>query len=244
MPLRIFRSRSVVGANLFIALFMAAMFPTWYFQSLYMQGVLHFSPLKAGLAFLPMTVMIAVGAQVSSRLVNRVGARALLVVGPLLSALGLIWLRGVTPEGSFFFGLMLPSLIATFGMGLSFPASTLAATSGIAPAEAGLASGLLNTTRQVGGSIGLAALATLAADRTASLLAVAPVAPAQNQLAAFTAGCTRAFGVAGAICVDAAPAAGTILASPPRRGRMAVLELERPTGEPGLETPGLEVKEA
>jgi len=244
MPLRIFRSRSVVGANLFIALFMAAMFPTWYFQSLYMQGVLHFSPLKAGLAFLPMTVMIAVGAQVSSRLVNRVGARALLVVGPLLSALGLIWLRGVTPEGSFFFGLMLPSLIATFGMGLSFPASTLAATSGIAPAEAGLASGLLNTTRQVGGSIGLAALATLAADRTASLLAVAPVAPAQNQLAAFTAGYTRAFGVAGAICVAAALAAGTILASSARRRRMAVLELERPTGQAGLETPELEVEEA
>jgi sugar phosphate permease len=217
------------------------MFPTWYFQTLYLQSVLNYSPLTAGLVFLPMTVMIAVGAQVSARLVNRVGARTLLVVGPLLSAFGLIWLSRLSPGGSLFLDLMLPSLIATFGMGMSFPASTMAATAGIAPAEAGLASGLLNTNRQVGGSIGLAALATLAADRTHSLLASAP---AGGHPAALTAGYTRAFGVAGAISVAAALAAGTILSSPPRGDRLAVLELERPTGEPALETPGLEVEEA
>src|SRR5437763_14073482 len=112
---------------------------------------------------------------------------------------------------------MLPSLVATSVIGLSLPASTLVVTAGIAPAEAGLASGLLNTNRQVGGSIGLAALATLAADRTTSLLASAP---ASSPLTAFTGGYTRGFGVPGASCGAAGLAAGASLASPPRRGCM------------------------
>jgi EmrB/QacA subfamily drug resistance transporter len=240
VPMRIFQSRSVTGANVFIALFIAAIFPTWYFQTLYMQNVLGYSPLKAGLVFLPMTIMIAVGAQVSSRAVTRVGARTLLIAGPALSALGLAWLTGVSPSSSFFFWLLLPSLFVTFGMGLSFPASTLAATAGIAPHEQGLASGLLNTNRQVGGSIGLAALATVAADRTHAVLASGSSAGVHDAL---TSGYTFAFGIAAVVCAGAAVAAGLILPTARRRERVAVLELERKAtpsmaGEPGLEVEG------
>jgi EmrB/QacA subfamily drug resistance transporter len=240
VPMRIFRSRSVVGANLFIALFIAAIFPTWYFQTLYMQGVLGFSPLKAGFAFLPMTLMIAVGAQISSRIVTRVGVRSLLVIGPAISSVGLFWLTTISPDGSFFLDLLLPSLLVTLGMGLSFPASTLAATAGIAPQEQGLASGLLNTNRQVGGSLGLAALATIAADRTASL---ASSGSAANAFAAITGGYTFAFAIAGVLCLGSALAAGLILQPRPKREPVEALELERANGH-REGTPELEVEGA
>jgi EmrB/QacA subfamily drug resistance transporter len=241
VPMRVFRSRSVVGANVFIALFIAAIFPTWYFQTLYMQGVLGFSPLKAGFAFLPMTIMIAVGAQVSSRLVTRVGARALVILGPALAAIGLVWLTGISPDRSFLLWLLLPSLLVTLGMGLSFPASTLAATAGIAPQEQGLASGLLNTNRQVGGSIGLAALATVAADHTKTLLSSGD---AGGLLPALTGGYTLAFGIAAVICAGSAIAAALILPSQRALGRVEALELESANGRASLDGTGLEVEEA
>jgi EmrB/QacA subfamily drug resistance transporter len=228
VPMRIFQSRSVLGANVFILLFFAAMFPTWYFQTLYLQSVLGYSPLKAGLIFLPMPVMVAIGAQVSARLVTKTGVRPLLIVGPLLSTIGLLFLTGITPESSLFFHMILPSLIATFGMGLSFPPSTFAATAGVSPAEAGLASGLLNTNRQVGGSLGLAILATIAADRTASALASGSTAGIAQAL---TDGYARAFGVAGVFSLVSAVAAGFLLPSARRRREeTAVLELDRAPG--------------
>jgi MFS family permease len=236
VPMRIFQSRSVLGANVFILLFFAAMFPTWYFQTLYLQSVLGYSPLKTGLIFLPMPIAIAIGAQVSARLVTKVGTRPLLIVGPLLSTIGLLFLTGITPQSSLFFHMILPSLVATFGMGLSFPPSTFAATSGVSPAEAGLASGLLNTNRQVGGSIGLAALATIAADYTASLLSSGTT----NAATALTSGYARAFGIAGLVSLASAVAAGVLLPSSRRRDEAAVTELDRAPGgdEPVLEVEG------
>ena len=212
MPLRILRSRSVAGANVFIMLLMGGMFASWYFQTLYMQNVLGYSPLQAGFAFLPQTIMIAVGAQISSRVVARTGVRPLLIIGPLCTAAGLFWLTQISPTGTFLSEILWPSVLATFGMGLSFPASTYAATSGVPRKDAGLASGLINTNRQIGGSIGLAALATVAADRTSALLHVVPGAPsAATTAAAYTAGYARAFGVAGVIVAFAAVAAALIL---------------------------------
>jgi EmrB/QacA subfamily drug resistance transporter len=220
MPLRILRSRSVAGANVFIMLLMGGMFASWYFQTLYMQNVLGYSPLEAGFAFLPQTIMIAVGAQISSRVVGRVGVRTLLIIGPLCTAAGLLWLTQISPTGTFLSEVLWPSILATFGMGLSFPASTYAATSGVPRQDAGLASGLINTNRQIGGSIGLAALATVAADRTTALLHTVPGAPsAAITAAAYTAGYARAFGVAGIIVAFAAVAAALIL---PARRRDAV----------------------
>ena len=219
MPLRILRSRSVAGANVFIMLLMGGMFASWYFQTLYLQNVLGYTPLQAGFAFLPQTIMIAIGAQISSRVVNRVGVRTLLIVGPLLTAAGLLWLTQITPDGTFVGQVLGPSLLATLGMGISFPASTYAATYGVPRQDQGLASGLINTNRQIGGSIGLAALATIAADRTTAILHTTGASSAAATAAAYTAGYARAFGVAAAIVACAAVASALIL---PRRRRDAV----------------------
>jgi EmrB/QacA subfamily drug resistance transporter len=208
VPLRIFRSGSVTGSNLFIFLLIAAMFPSWFFQTLYMQNVLGYTPLQAGLAFLPMTVMIAVGAQVGSRLVTRTGPRPLLIAGPLLSAAGLFMLTHLDPGGSIWAEVIGPGMLAATGMGLSFPPSTLAATSGVPREDAGLASGLITTNRQVGASIGLAALATVAADRTASLTAGSTSAPTA---AALTAGYTHAFAIAPLFALGAAVLAWVVI---------------------------------
>jgi EmrB/QacA subfamily drug resistance transporter len=232
LPLRIFRSRSVTGANVFIMLLMGGMFASWFFQTLFMQNVLGYSPLQAGFAFLPQTVMIAIGAQISSRVIGRVGARTLLTIGSLLAAAGLLWLTQITPHSTFVGAILGPSLLATLGMGLSFPATTLAATSGVPRQDAGLASGLINTNRQIGGSIGLAALATLAAARTTALLVGTHASPAT----AYTAGYARAFGIAAGIEVCAAVAALLIL--PPFRrepARSATAEPARVEPAPVLE---------
>jgi EmrB/QacA subfamily drug resistance transporter len=213
MPLRIFRNRSIAGANLYMLLLGSAIFSVWYFLSLYFQNVLGYSPLKAGFAFLPQTIAIAVGAQISSRVVTRLGPRPLLMLGPTLTATGLLLLTGISSTSPYFPDLLGPTLLITLGLGLSFPASTLAATTGIRREEAGLASGLINTNRQIGGSIGLAALATLAANRTATLLAAAGSGAHAATPGALTSGFARAFGFSGAICLAAALVALAIIPS-------------------------------
>jgi EmrB/QacA subfamily drug resistance transporter len=172
VPFRLFRSRGVTGANLAMLFVGGAIFSMWLFLSLYMQEVLHFSPLITGVGFLPQTAAIAVGAQVSARLVPRFGPRPPLLVGVLLAVVGLAWLSRISPTGTYVGDVLGGSVLATLGMGFSFTPLAFAATSGVARQEAGLASGMLNTSRQVGGSIGLAALATVAADRTAAVFGV------------------------------------------------------------------------
>lgn len=233
MPLRLFRSRSVSGANLVMFCVAAAIFATWYFQSLYLQQVLGYSPLLTGLAFLPQTLAIIVGAQVSSRLVMRFGPRPLLLVGTLLSAAGLAWLGQLTTTSAYLTDILVPSVFVTLGVGLAFTPIAFTATAGVARQEAGLASGLVNTTRQVGGSIGLAVLATLATAHTRALLG--PVAAARafatiGRLptalgAGLTAGYDRAF-LIGAVIALAATASSRLLpaapAAPPGDARVAV----------------------
>ncbi len=207
MPLQLFRLKSVTGANVVMFFIAGAMFAMWFFLSLYMQNVLGYSPLVAGLGFLPQTAAIVVGAAVSSRLVTRLGPRPILVVGTAMSAGGLLWLSQISATGSYVGDLLVPSVMITLGLGLSFTPVTVAATSGVPGHEAGLASGLVNTTRQVGGSIGLAALATIAADRTHSYLARAlsagghPGGIVVHQ--AMTAGFSRAFAVSAVIALAA-----------------------------------------
>ncbi len=177
VPFRLFRSRGVTGANLSMMLVGGAVFAMWLFLSLYMQEVLHFSPLVTGVGFLPQTAAIAIGAQVAARLVPRFGPRPPLLVGILLATIGLAWLSRMSPTGSYGADVLGGSVLATLGMGLSFTPLAFAATAGVDRQEAGLASGMLNTSRQVGGSVALAALATLAADRTAAFLRGHPVTP-------------------------------------------------------------------
>jgi EmrB/QacA subfamily drug resistance transporter len=199
MPFGLFKNRSVRGANVVVMLLGAAMFSMWFFLSLYMQDVLGYSPLEAGVAFLPQTLMIVIGAQVAARLVPKIGPRPLLLIGGTLAAVGLAWYSMISPDGTYLGDLLFPGLLVTLGLGLSFTPVTLAATTGVEPRDAGLASGLVNTTRQIGGSVGLAALATLATDRAAALLATGT-----DEATALTSGFSRAFAVGAVICAGAA----------------------------------------
>jgi EmrB/QacA subfamily drug resistance transporter len=171
MPLRIFRSRNVSGANLVQMLFVAGMFGMFFLGSLYMQRVLGYSALQIGLAFLPVALLIgAFSLGVSAQLTVRFGARATLVPGLALGAAGLA-LFTRAPVGASYVTDLLPSMVLIgVGAGLSFPSLMTLAMSSAHPSEAGLASGLVNTTQQIGGALGLAVLATLSATRTDSLL--------------------------------------------------------------------------
>ncbi len=171
MPLRIFRSRNVSGANLVQMLFIAGMFGMFFLGSLYMQRVLGYSALQIGLAFLPIALLIgAFSLGLSARLNVRFGPRAVLLPGLAFGAAGLALFTQV-PVGASYVSDLLPSLVLVgMGAGLSFPALMTLAMSSADPTDAGLASGLVNTTQQVGGALGLAVLATLSTTHTNTLL--------------------------------------------------------------------------
>jgi EmrB/QacA subfamily drug resistance transporter len=171
MPLGIFRSRNVSGANAVQALMVAGMFGMFFLGSLYMQRVLGYSALEIGLAFLPVALLIgAFSLGLSARLNMRFGPRATLMPGLLLGAAGLA-LFTRAPVGGDYVRDLLPSMVLVgIGMGLAFPAVMTLAMAGAGPSEAGLASGLVNTTQQVGGALGLAVLATVSATHTENLL--------------------------------------------------------------------------
>ncbi len=166
MPLRIYRSRTLSSANVVVLLTGGATFGMWFFVSLYLQQVLGYSPIRAGLAFLPMTLCIVAGSAVASRMVIRFGAKPLLVAGMIAQALGLLLFAGVSAHGSYLSDMLLPSLLVAIGIPFAFVPSTICAVAGVAPSEAGLASGLVNTSRLFGGALGLAILAALATART------------------------------------------------------------------------------
>ena len=172
VPLRIFRSRSVAGGNVVMLLMFGALFGSWYFETLYMQRVLGYSPLQAGLAFLPQTLLIAAGAQVTARLVPRFGPRPLIVLGTLVAGGGLAWLAQITTSSTFLADLFGPFVLIGLGMGLAVTPIAVAGTAGVArKPKPGSPPGLLNTSRTVGAAIGLATpLATVAANRTSKVL--------------------------------------------------------------------------
>jgi EmrB/QacA subfamily drug resistance transporter len=196
VPFRLFGSRSVTGANIVMLLIGAAFFSMWYFLSLYFQDVLGYSALRAGVAFIPMALAIIVGAQTSPRLIPKIGLRSVLVVGTLLATGGFAWLGRVPAQSSYLEHVFGPGVIIALALGLLFTPLAIAATTGVPMNEAGLASGVLNTSRQVGGSIGLAALATVAVSRSHAVLAVT-----HNTNGALTSGYDRAFTVAAILCL-------------------------------------------
>ncbi|MFF7728430.1 MFS transporter [Streptomyces sp. NPDC008001] len=163
VPLAILRRRTVATANLLVLGMGAAAFSMWFMLSLYFQQDLRLSALRAGLAFIPGSVAIIVGAQTATRLLARTGPRPLIVTGMTLSTVGFVWLSRISADGSYVTDVLGPFVLATLGAGLSLTPVTAAATSGTAANEAGLASGLVNTSRQVGGALGLALLGTIAA---------------------------------------------------------------------------------
>ncbi len=200
VPLRVFRRRQMRTANGVVLLFSAALFPMWYLTSLYMQKVLHMPPLGAGLAFLPMALTIMACASRAGSLVGRFGVRPVLGTGLTLMAAGMA-LFGVLIRinGSYGADVLPPGLLVSTGIGLAIVPSTIAATAGAMPSETGLASGLVNTSRQMGGALGLAILASLGAQYTSHLID----ADFQGPLVALTNGFRLGY-LLGAVFVAAA----------------------------------------
>ena len=157
-------------ANNIVLLFSASLFPMWFVSSLYLQQVLGLSPLHTGLIFLPMTLMIMLVASRAGRLVSRFGVRSVLGGGLIMLAGGMLLLSKIGPSGSGVVYVMIPGLLTAAGIAMSIVPSTIAATQGAKEGQAGLASGLVNTSRQVGGGLGLAILITLATQRTTGLI--------------------------------------------------------------------------
>jgi predicted MFS family arabinose efflux permease len=194
LPLGVFRRRSLTAANGVAIAVGASLFSMFFFLSLYLQQINGYSPLRAGVAFLPMGLATLGAALSAARLVARLGVRRQLVIGLLVAAAGALWLTQLAPGDAYWTSVFIPELLAGIGFGLSFVPMTLGATAGVPPDEAGLAAGLINTTRQVGGAIGLAATATAAA--------VHPHAPGHYTLAAaLTRGYDRAFAISAGILV-------------------------------------------
>ncbi|MFJ3234525.1 MFS transporter [Streptomyces sp. NPDC086787] len=160
-PLKMFADRNRSGTYVIMLSLAAAMFGMFFYIVLFVQNVLGYSPIKAGLAFLPVTAAIAVGAGLSQQFLPRFGPKPFMVTGSALVVVGLTWQAFIKPDSSYLGGVLGPMVVFGFGMGLNFVTATVTAVSGVAQHEAGAASGLLNATQQVGGSLGLSILTTV-----------------------------------------------------------------------------------
>jgi EmrB/QacA subfamily drug resistance transporter len=170
VPFRIFRSRTLSTANIVMFMVGGAFFAMWYFLTFYFQNILGYDPVRTGFAFLPMALAIIAGAQLSSRILHQTGVKPLLLVGSSLATLGFLWISLIKINSSYWGALFVPSIVCAFAIGLLFAPLATAATADVQRSESGLASGVLNAARTVGGAIALAVLATAATSRTASFL--------------------------------------------------------------------------
>jgi MFS family permease len=215
MPLRIFRSRNVAGANAIQVLLVAGMFGMFFLGALYLQRVLGYDALETGLAFLPVTLaMGTLSVRYSERLIMRLGARGTLLAGAvlILAALGLF--AQVPVDGNYVTDVLPTMVLLGTGAGLCFPALMTLAMSGATQSDAGLASGLVNTTAQVGGALGLAVLATLSTSRSEKL-----IDDGESVAAALTGGYQLAFWIGAGLVVAAIAVALALLEPPPGRAR-------------------------
>jgi EmrB/QacA subfamily drug resistance transporter len=178
LPLKLFRIRNVSGGNVTALAIACTLFSMFFFMTLYVQNILGFGPAKSGLSFLPVTFVIGISAAVVSKLVNRVGYKPFLVAGPTILAIGLYTISHLMKVGGDYWHNVFPGLVLiALGMGLSFISMTLAATSGVPKHLSGIASGVLNTSQQVGGAIGLAILSAVFASTLKTKLAAHTAVP-------------------------------------------------------------------
>jgi MFS family permease len=220
VPLRIFRSRNLSGANAIQALMVAGMYGMFFLGALYLQKVLGFDSLEVGLGFIPVTAIIGtLSLGFSAKLNLSFGARATLIPGLVAVAAGLALFSQISVDGSYWSEVLPAMVLVGIGAGLSFPSVMTLAMSGVRPEEAGLASGLVNTTLQVGGALGLAVLATLSTSRTSNL-----VSGGDSTASALTSGYQLAFVVGAALVLGAVAIAVTVLRSPPAAGEEAAVE--------------------
>ncbi|MER5882490.1 MFS transporter [Streptomyces sp. NPDC001941] len=166
MPLKVFRSRAVSAANVAMLVCGSASFGMWFFMTVYAQNVLGYTPLEAGLALVPSSAAVVVGSKLAPRLMPSTGERNLAVLGALIAATGFGWQSWMTADGAYLTAVLGPGVLMMLGMGLAVTPLATLATSGAAPGDGGLVSGLINTSRTMGGALGLAVLSTVAASRT------------------------------------------------------------------------------
>src|SRR5689334_1879397 len=218
--LSIFRIRSLLTANIAMFLAMSGMFAMFFFNTLYIQRVLGYGPLKAGVAFLPFSAGIMVSAGIASQFAPRLGVRPVAAVGFILSTAGLILLTQLPVHGSYLTNVLPSILLSSLGMGAVFMPLTLIATTGLEDADQGLASGVFNTSQQVGGAFGLAVLSTLAASRTS--------AAGGSQAHALVVGFHWAFAAGAVVMVTALAVMVALL----RSRHVARIEEQAASGEP------------
>jgi EmrB/QacA subfamily drug resistance transporter len=166
VPFRIFRLRTLTGANTVALLLGASLVSTFFFMSLYAQQVLGYDAIRAGLSYLPLAVTAIVAAGVGGQLATRFGFKPILAAGMLFVSAGMLWFGQVSAGGGFLTDILGPSLLVAVGVGFGFVTSTIAAVSGVEDRDQGLASGLINTSQQLGGALGLAVLSAIATSRT------------------------------------------------------------------------------
>jgi predicted MFS family arabinose efflux permease len=181
--LSIFAVRTVRGANAVMFVVACGLFAMFFFNTLYLQRVLGYSPLEGGLAFLPFTAGVIIGAGLSQRLLPALGAREVPIIGLMMAVTGLLLFLRLTPDGTYLVDLLPGIMLTSIGMGLTFVPVTLIATSGIPSGDAGLASGLFNTSQQIGGALGLAILSTVATGTTTDTLESLGHPPTQSETA-------------------------------------------------------------
>ncbi|MGH2895931.1 MAG: MFS transporter, partial [Solirubrobacteraceae bacterium] len=216
VPLQIFRIRRLRAANLIVVLLYAANFPAFFFVTLYLQQVLHYTAIGAGLAFLPWTLSIFAGSTLAPRAVARLGTRPVIVSAMLATAAGMALLSGIGPGQTYAGAVLAGALLTAVGMGFTLVPSTIVAMQGVAGTQSGVASGLLNTSRLLGGALGLAILSTIASGHTAAEVGISPVR-------ALTDGFDLAFTVAVGFAVLGAVVAAFALR--PATERPAVVDL-------------------
>ena len=223
MPLRLFRSRNVAGANVVQALMVAGMFGMFFLGALYMQKILGYDALEVGLAFLPATIVMGtMSIGLSERLIMRFGPRRTLLPGVALIGIGLLWFARTPVDGSYVTDLLPAMLLIGLGIGSAGPSLVTLAMSGATQSDSGLASGLVNTSLQVGGAIGLAVLATLAAQKTSSALA-----SGASHAAALNSGYHLAYLIGAGLLAIALTVAITVLRSPEPVSAETLAEEER-----------------
>jgi EmrB/QacA subfamily drug resistance transporter len=194
--LSIFRTRTLTTANGVTVLLVGGLYSLFFFGTLYFQQIKGYNALESGVAFLPQTIGIIGGSVISQTLIARFGPKAVLAGGLATAAAGLLWMTTLTPDGSYWTGFLPGLVLLALGMGNAFVPLTLIATSGVAPDDQGLASGLFNTSQQIGGALGLAVLSTVASQASAGAHG--------SRAAVLTHGYTTAFGVGTALLVAAA----------------------------------------
>jgi EmrB/QacA subfamily drug resistance transporter len=165
VPMKIFRNRAVTSANAALMVIGSSSFSMWFFMTVYAQNVLGHTPIEAGLALVPSSVAVVLGSTFAPRLMSRTGAVNLAVIGTLIAATGFGWQSTMTADGTFLTTILGPGILMMAGIGLAATPLASLATSGAAPGDAGLVSGLINTSRTMGGALGLAVLSTVAASR-------------------------------------------------------------------------------